>query len=45
MFISIADGSRLRAASEGALVSVIDLDSFTILFHGKCSMDKSTKII
>lgn len=26
-------------------VSVINLDSFTILFHCKCSMDKSTKII
>lgn len=42
---SFGNGSRLCVASEGGLVSVINLDSFTILFHCKCPMDKSTKII
>ncbi|XP_059072643.1 uncharacterized protein LOC131062006 isoform X1 [Cryptomeria japonica] len=43
--IYFAKASRLCVASEGGLVSVINLDSFTILFHCNCLRDKSTKII
>ncbi|KAH9311795.1 hypothetical protein KI387_026830, partial [Taxus chinensis] len=39
------NAARLCVASEGGLVSVINLCSFSILFHCKCSLEHSTKII